>query len=266
MSDAEISTPSTDEGTRKRLSIAVFIGLVIVYLAILQGVALALKPDGLTYGELPDGNALWRLVTLPVGLSVLFVVAVVSYLRWWKPVVHDDKPVNGWVKIVPIMLVISIIGTISYANIADQPAGLVLALLLSTALVGVGEELMFRGVGVVAFRDAGFTEGKVALWTSVIFGAVHMTNIFTEGPPAFLQAAVVSVTGYFFYLSRRSFGTILVPVIIHGLYDFSIFTHAIGLDENKADAQMLVPMLVSLILIVVVFSRFKKIEPAPAAT
>jgi membrane protease YdiL (CAAX protease family) len=260
-----VPATDTDEGGRKRLSIAVFIGLVVVYLAILQGVVLVIKPDGLGYGELPDGNALWRFVTLPVGLSVLFVIGVITYLRWWKPVIHDDKPVNGWVKIVPALLVVSVIGTTSYSNIVDQRTGLVLALLASTALVGLGEELMFRGLGVVAFRDAGFTEGKVALWTSVIFGAVHMTNVFTEGPGAFLQAAVVSITGYFFYLSRRSFGTILVPVIIHGLYDFSIFSHAIGLDENKGDVQSLVPMLIGLILFIVVFSRFKKIEPDTAA-
>jgi hypothetical protein len=123
------------------MTIVVFIGLVVVYLAILQGVLLAIKPDGLGYGELPDGNALWRFVTLPVGLSVLLVVGVIMYLRWWKPVVHDDRPVNGWVKIVPALLLVSIVGKTSYSNISDQPVGLVIALLLSTALVGLGEEL-----------------------------------------------------------------------------------------------------------------------------
>jgi membrane protease YdiL (CAAX protease family) len=39
-------------------------------------------------------------------------------------------------------------------------------------VVGFGEELMFRGIGVIAFRRAGFSEGRVALWSSLVFGLV----------------------------------------------------------------------------------------------
>lgn len=254
-------TPSTERGHATRnLTVAGFIGVVVVYLIIVQGVGLLLKPDGLGYGDLPSASPVWRTITLPVGLSILFAALVVSYLRWWRPVIHDDHPVQGWVKIVPALIVVSIIATIGYSNIADQPSGLVLLLLASTLLVGIGEELMFRGLGVITFRRNGFTEAKVALWSSVIFGAVHMTNIFTEGPSAFLQAAVVSVTGYFFYLTRRSFGTILVPMLLHGLYDFSIFSHAIGLTDPDVDPQTLIPLLINIILVVIVIARRKKIE------
>jgi membrane protease YdiL (CAAX protease family) len=258
----ETSAPSAEKNAR-RLSVLALIGVVIVYLVILQGVSIGLKPAGLAYGHLPSGSPVWRTITLPVTLSIIFGALVVTYLRWWRPVIKDDKPVSGWVKIVPALLIVSIIGTTGYSNLANQSAGLVLLLLGSTLLVGVGEELMFRGISIVALRGDGLSEAKVALWSSVLFGAVHMTNIFTEGPSAFLQAAVVSVTGYFFYLTRRSFGIILVPMVIHGLYDFSIFSHSIGLAKPEASAQTLIPMLVSLILAIIVFARRKKIEPGP---
>lgn len=252
--------------SERRLTVLALLGVVVVYLVILQGVGITLKPAGISYGHLPSASPVWRTVTLPVTLSIIFGALVVTYLRWWRPVITDDKPVNGWVKIVPALLLVSILTTTGYSNIANQSAALVLLLLASTLLVGVGEELMFRGISVVALRENGLTEGKVALWSSVLFGAVHMTNIFTEGPPAFLQAAVVSVTGYFFYLTRRSFGTILVPMVLHGLYDFSIFSHAIGLPKPEASPQTLIPMLTTLVLGIIVFARRKKIEPtAPRA-
>jgi hypothetical protein len=36
-------------------------------------------------------------------------------------------------------------------------------------LIGFGEEGLFRCLGVTALRRHGLTEGKVALWSSVIF-------------------------------------------------------------------------------------------------
>jgi membrane protease YdiL (CAAX protease family) len=256
-----VNSPSGANRAR-RLTIAAFLAIVILDLIILQGVGLLLKPSGVDYGELPNGETLWRTITLPVALSVLLGVAVVSYLRWWKPVIHDDRPVQKWVRIVPILLVVSIVTTTGYSNLSDQSIGLVLALLVSMLLVGIGEELMFRGIGVVSFREAGFPEAKVALWTSVIFGAVHASNVFSEGPGAFGQALIVSLGGYFFYLTRRSAGTILLPMVLHGLYDFSIFSHAIGRGESDGGAQTGIPLLITIVLGIILLVRRKHIEPS----
>ena len=70
-------------------------------------------------------------------------------------------------------------------------------LVVGFLFIGVSEELMFRGIGVTAFRQAGFTEGKVALWTCVLFGLAHATNIFSEGVGALTQVLVTVVAGYF---------------------------------------------------------------------
>ena len=163
------------------LSIPMFIGLVVVYLVVVQGVGLLLAPDGADYGELPDSETVRTTIVIPVALSLLLTAAAVSYLRWWRPVMRDDRPTRRWVLIVPVLLLVAILLTVNYGNLADQDIELVLLLALGTLLVGVTEELMFRGIGVVTFRRAGLTEVKVALWSSLVFGAVHATNIFTEG-------------------------------------------------------------------------------------
>ncbi len=80
---------------------------------------------------------------------------------------------------------------------------------------------MFRGIGVTVLRKHGLREGGVALWSSLIFGAAHLTNVFSSGLSALPQALIVSFAGYFFYLVRRvSRGNVLNSVM-HGLFDFS---------------------------------------------
>ena len=119
---------------------------------------------------------------------------------------------------------------------------------------------MFRGIGVSTFRRSGFTDGKVALWSSLIFGAVHLQNAFGEGPQAIAQAVIVSTSGYFFYLCLRSGGVIFVPMLVHGLWDFSLFSSEVGADAEAALTTIL-PILAQIVLIVVLLVRRHRIEP-----
>lgn len=69
-----------------------------------------------------------------------------------------------------------------------------LTLVVLVCIVDFTEELMFRGVGLVTFRHRHLTEGKVALYSSVRFGAVHLSNALATGSSAIVQAIVVSFT------------------------------------------------------------------------
>ena len=64
---------------------------------------------------------------------------------------------------------------------------MLITVIVSSLLVGIGEELMFRGVTIQALRDNGMTEHRVALWSSVIFGGAPITNIISEGSAAIGQ-------------------------------------------------------------------------------
>ena len=70
----------------------------------------------------------------------------------------------------------------------------------------------------------------------MIFGNAHITNILSEGPIAFTQAAVVSVTGLFLYVARRVSGGILVPILLHVGWDFSLFSGNLG--ENPSGSTL----------------------------
>ncbi len=247
----------TTRSRTRTLSIAGLIVLVVVYLVLLQGGGLLLANIlgvDAEYGKFPDLDALLAGVTIPVALSVALLIVVVSYLRWWPRVLHDEHRVNRWVWCVPVVMVVASLAMIDYGNLGRIDTSLLIFLALGSLCVGIGEELMFRGISVNAMREHGMRETQVALWSSVLFGAVHITNIITEGPGAIVQVIVVSVSGFFFYLVLRVSGTLLLGMFIHALWDFSLFSASIGPD-GETNPLSIVGILVNIVLGLVLLVR-----------
>jgi membrane protease YdiL (CAAX protease family) len=130
-------------------------------------------------------------------------------------------------------------------------------------MVGLGEEAMFRGIGVTTFRVNGFTEGRVALWSTVIFGLAHASNVFSEGSKAALQVGVTIVAGYFLYLIRRRSGGLIVAALVHGLWDFGLISGAIVDDETYTGTALFI--LANIVLVTILLVRRHHIEPEAAA-
>ncbi|MET9974048.1 type II CAAX prenyl endopeptidase Rce1 family protein [Streptomyces microflavus] len=243
-----------------------FLVVVIVYAGIIQGLGLLIGVDtSHSESQFPTTESLVRNALIPIGASILFAAAVVTWLGWWRELLHYRAPVRRWVRWVPIsMIAVAVIG-LNYGHLSDQSISLVACLLLLGLFVGVGEELMFRGIGVQVFHRAGLTEGKVALYSSLVFGLVHVSNAFGEGAQALVQALVVSTSGYFFYLCLRVGGIILLPMLVHGLWDTSLISNLVG-DKPQASMGMVLIILLQVVLIIVLLVKRRTIEPAaPAA-
>ncbi|AZG44077.1 CPBP family intramembrane glutamic endopeptidase [Gordonia insulae] len=260
--------PSTDAtpGHVRHLGIAAFVGLVIVYLIILQGLGKFLgRGLDTDYAAPSTINEMWRTMTVPVAVSVVLVYAVVAWLGWWRPVWVDDRPVQRWLIVVPILMIVSILAVTDYAGLADHGLAFTLMLLLTCLLVGLGEETMFRGIGVTCMRTNGFSEAKVALWSTVIFGVAHATNLLSEGVSAFAQVFATIIAGYFFYIIRRRTSGLLVPVLVHALWDFSLIS---GLTSGALRPISGIAMLTMAVLAITLVVRRRHIEPStgtPAA-
>lgn len=247
---------------RRRLSYVGFAAIVIGYLAVIKGsgfVVSRIWEVHTTYSTRDVILGMW----LPLGAALVYTYAWVAWLGWRRPVMHDDHPTQRWVWAVPTIFLVCIALAINYSALSKTTVGYVLALLVATQIVGWGEEGMFRGIGVVTLRDYQLSEGKVALWSSVVFGAVHISNALTGNlTQALPQAIVVSFAGYFFYLIRRvSRGNVLNSVI-HGLFDFSVISGT-GVLANQhgyvgSGAAILAYVVVGILLIV----RRHHIEPA----
>lgn len=255
-------TGSPDNSTRvwpgeptisRRLPIAAYIVIIVVYLAILQGVGIALRSDDdQSYAVFTSVEAAVRGVIIPVGVSAVFAIVVVSVLGWWRPVMIDRRRVRPWVWIFPVLMLAAILGGTNYGLIGERGATLFIVLLVGSLMVGFAEELMYRGVGVVAFRSNGYSEGKVALWVALLFGLSHATNLISEGIKSLGQVLITIVAGMFFYLIRRVSGTILAAMLIHGLWDFGLLTSQAGTTTYAAGALLFIAADVILAILLVV--------------
>ena len=187
---------------------------------------------------------------IPIALSGVFAIGVATWLGWWAQIINEPLRTQRWVRIVPVaLLLVAAIGT-SWGNLLDQKAELVLALIVLVSIVGFTEELMFRGIGLVTFRRMHLTEAKVALYSSVLFGAVHLSNALATGTTAIFQAIVVSFSGYMFYLTRRWFGLIWLAMPVHASQDFLISSGQLGIDPAVSPLSFLVlPTMIGLAIL-----------------
>lgn len=247
----------------KKLSYRSFALIVVGYLIIIQGGGLLIEhlsgPEDLT-----TIKGFLLNMTLPLGVALIYTYGVISLLGWRQPVLKDNKPVRKWVWVVPIILIISILLATDYADLFSKSFGYILLLFITCQFVGWGEEGMFRGIGVQTLRSHNLTEGKVALWSSLIFGAVHLTNALGHGVQAIPQALAVSFAGYFFYLTRRVSGGNTLNSILHGLFDFSLLTSTVILVNQGAYPGALAAIVAYILIAIVLITRRKKIELAPA--
>lgn len=240
-----------------------YLVIAATYLVIVQGVSKLLTSGlNITYATPVSVNELWRGITVPVFISLVFVYAVVAVLGWWRPVFTDGKPVRRWVWLLPAIMVITVVAGVNYTGLGNKGVGFTALLALSMLGVGFAEEGMFRGLGVVTFRVNGFAEGQVAWWTCVIFGLAHATNLISEGPKALVQVLVTAVAGYFFYLIRRVSGGLVVPAVLHGLWDFGLVSGLVVAGQTYAGANLFA--LADIILAIIVLAGRHHIEPAGA--
>ena len=122
---------------------------------------------------------------------------------------------------------------------------------------------MFRGVGLVTFRRMGLTEARVALYSSVVFGAVHLSNALATGTSAIFQAIAVTFTGYMLYLTRRWAGALWLAMPVHSSQDFVILSGQIGVDPESSPLSLIV--IVAMIgLGILLWRRRHRIEPQPS--
>lgn len=252
---------SRDPGLPTRsLSYGLFAAIVIAYLAIIKGVGYLASQVWDTDDGLNTTRDVMVQMWVPLGAALLFTYAVVAALRWWDPVLRERHPVQRWVWAVPVIFAVCIAVTIDYADLFDKSLGYILALLVATQFVGWGEEGMFRGIGVTTLRAHSLTEGKVALWSSIVFGAVHLTNAIGHGAQALPQALAVSFAGYFFYLTRRVSGGNALNSVVHGLFDFSILTGTVILVDQDPYVGSAFAMLAYVVVAVVLLVRRHSIE------
>jgi membrane protease YdiL (CAAX protease family) len=171
------------------------------------------------------GNVV-RAVLIPSAVAALLLAGLTSWLGWWRPVLRDDLGAPTWLWAVPALLVVGIGVSLVTADYSTLPSGFVPVLLVGALLVGFNEEIVFRGLAIVGFRGDQ-PEWRVWLFSSLAFGLLHGANLVLGQPLGLTvsQVGIAFIAGSVFYTIRRVTGTIVAPMLIHGLWDFSTFVH-----------------------------------------
>jgi uncharacterized protein len=207
-----------------------------------------------------------------VAVGSLILIIVTTALGWWRPVLRElpDGPPRPprRLLVVPVLVFIGVLLGIDYGNLGNIGGAIILWLALGTAMVGFSEEITYRGLAVVGFRG-GYSEVKVWLFSAILFGLLHGVNVILgQGAVATLRQVIFAfVLGSVFYAMRRISGTIVVPMVIHALWDFGSFSHVAGkatagaaqkVDLTAAGMSM-VQTLVVLVALILVIAGAKKI-------
>ena len=120
------------------------------------------------------------------------------------------------------MLLLGLVA-LTQKDFSDTTSKMWVMLIVGSIAVGFCEELATRGVLLVGLRGT-LSERRVWLWTSVLFGLMHLPNwAFGAGPGASFQVVLAFLSGTTFYLLRRGSGTLVTCMVLHGFWDFTAF-------------------------------------------
>jgi len=98
-------------------------------------------------------------------------------------------------------------------------------------VVGAFEETIFRGFMFGYWRDRSGPWMVPAVWTSVVFAAVHLYYATTYGAAAPLIFPTLFLMGFAFAATYRfSGGNLVVPALLHGAHDAAAFLTLISME------------------------------------
>lgn len=200
--------------TTRRIGISLVIYLVWITITMLGAIFLVGGESSLD--ELVSRGIGWHFV---VAVALLFAAALIFHwydLGFRRP--HSLFQVMWF----PSLYLLLFAGDIAVLGI--PPLTVVVFVAINTLLVGISEEVMFRGVLFRAFDKA------MAIWpailiTSVLFGAVHILNVFITGEllPALMQAIAATMSGVVFMAILLRTGSIWPAIVYHFLWDCLLF-------------------------------------------
>ena len=203
------------------IGFAIAIGYVVLFLVLEKFI-------GPSYTEIgKTADSILRGIVIPLAICAVVTAGLTTWLGWWRPVLREKPLGVKWMWAIPIVLAVIVLMGIDWAQISVLSGTYLLLLAIGTLLVGFNEEIVYRGLSVVAFRGA-YKEVYVWLTTSILFGLLHGANVFLGQAlvPTIQQIGFAFVLGSVFYVVRRVTGSLAVLMILHALWDFGSFTWA----------------------------------------
>ena len=198
-------------------------------------------------GRLPVAGTFWGaplVELLLAGVGALAMVAVGQGRR----LLDLGRGFGEGVKAAGAMvgyLVLLMSAQVALWNAAPVDNGRALAFVAYMFIIGLAEELMFRGVIQNLLADAFGRDTGRGVWLSVIgsgliFGLVHLSNVFAGVAltGALIQALVGAAAGMYLGAIYARCGNLWFLVLLHGFNDLVMLMAADGLDTAAVTAEI----------------------------
>jgi membrane protease YdiL (CAAX protease family) len=211
-------------------------------MAIFSSIWILTKVEYLNIGKNAETAKLWYAT--PTLSASVFLVFIISLWGWWRIVLFDTiKSGPKWVWILPVAMLFIIINRLVMLKTENISQDLWLWTFLGGAGVGFGEEMITRGSLLVALRTK-FAEGKVWLFSTLLFSALHIPNAFFGVPftSMLFQLVLTFIMGSLLYVTRRLSGNLIVPMVLHGLWDTSLFLNQASESEKSPLEMFIFPL------------------------
>ncbi|GGJ35493.1 CPBP family intramembrane glutamic endopeptidase [Paenarthrobacter histidinolovorans] len=218
--------------------------LAVLYMVVYLGAGQVI---GLIAGDQVVAEDIFRTPqSVFIGLTLSLIVgsaalaAFVYSVGWFKPL-FAKQPVKGswWMWAAPFFLVAAIVLRFLGINYSSYQASVVVIMLLTGLLIGFAEEILTRGIVVKMLRDSGKSEWVVMVLSSLIFALLHSANALSGMPIITVLVTIVFTFGFgiCMYLTMRVTGNLIWPMILHALYDPTLFLSTGGIDQAAAGPQ-----------------------------
>ncbi len=192
--------------------------ILAVWVTLTVAGGLAYSAGRTSFLDIVTGGIGW-----PFAAAAAFLLAVIGLTRW--PDVGLGPPFSARALLVLWLPMLYIAGFLTVATMLGlPPVGVIGLILFNCLLVGLSEELMFRGILLQATR-AVLPFWPAVIGSTVAFGAVHSLNVFLTGElaPALVQSAAAFVSGLVFVAIRLCTGSLWPGIIAHGFWNAGTF-------------------------------------------
>jgi membrane protease YdiL (CAAX protease family) len=247
------------------IGLVIWIGYIVIVFAIQKATGIPYDTWGDSAGNLFFGAGLSLIVA-----TVLLAITT-SLLGWWRPAIHEaQRSHHKWPIFVPVLIAIAAVLNLAGTDWSAY-SGAFLGASLVLLLVGFTEEMVHRGLLLTALRSR-FSEVWVWLITSVLFAVMHFVNVLLGAPVAgtISQVGAAFLMGTALYILRRVTGSLIWAMVLHGLWDFSVFATGVGTPSSIAAVSNILYLLAGVIGLAVVWfvirgarERTSQIESTP---
>jgi membrane protease YdiL (CAAX protease family) len=219
-----------DEGVQPTISLllGIFVAHVVIWIGLVR---LVPGGDGVDYPDLGTLGTPWvRQFVIPLLVVLAFQVVVITRLGWWKSVLREpSRTTRRWLVVFPVVVfVLGLTRFLSDGFAGDAGASYLIGCIVTMTLVGLTEEITFRGIQQVGARRVFTREWQAVVFASVLFGLFHTPNIVigAEVGDALRQTVFTAIIGTAFYCLRRVSGSLIPCIVLHAVYDFLLIQGA----------------------------------------